>query len=155
MKTNVATYYTILKNGEQEKVNEKAYLKLVETAKQAGEEPPAPIKVQSFGFPEAENDADVALLASTEEVRVGLFNRAASLKMIQGGGGVDDLMVDNEDFTPVEGIYDLTSVINAPTERRAASPEAKIEKLLSGLDEATMQRIMQKIMDKQTAPASV
>jgi hypothetical protein len=150
MKTNVATYYVIGTGDNTELLRENKFQALVEAAgKKTPPEPgPTPEKLQSFGLPEAETDADIIALCPSEEIRVSLFNRAASLKMLND---IRDKML-NEEFQPVDGVFDLSSVISEPTERRTASPEAKIEKLLSGLSEDAVQRIMQKILEKQTAP---
>src|SRR5260221_9708698 len=152
MKTNVATYIVVGTGDSAELLRENKFQSLVEEAgKKTPPEPaPQPTKVQSFGLPEAETDADITSLCASEEIRVSLFNRAASLKMLND---IRDKMLNDENFTTVDGVFDLTSVISEPTERRAASPESKIEKLLSGLDEAAVQRIMQRILEKQTAPA--
>jgi hypothetical protein len=151
MKTNVATYYTVGTGDNEELLRENKYQALVEDAgkKVPPEAGPTPTKVQSFGLPEAETDADILELCPSEEIRVSLFNRAASLKMLND---IRDKML-GEDFTPQDGVFDLSSVISEPTERRTASPEAKIEKLLSGLSEDAVARIMQKILEKQTSPA--
>ena len=153
MKTNVATYYVVGEGDSTELLRENKFQSLVEDAgKKVPPEPgPTPAKVQSFGLPEAETDADILALCPSEEIRVSLFNRAASLKMLND---IRDKMLNDENFQPVDGVFDLTSVISEPTERRTASPEAKIEKLLSGLSEDAVQRIMQKILEKQTAPAA-
>ena len=152
MKTNVATYYVVGTGDAAELLRENKFQSLVEdAAKQVPPaEPPQATKVQSFGLPEAETDGDIASLCPSEEIRVSLFNRAASLKMLND---IRDKMLNDENFNTVDGVFDLTSVISEPTERRTASPEAKIEKLLSGLSEDAVQRIMQKILEKQTAPA--
>jgi hypothetical protein len=153
MKTNVATYYTIGSGDSTELLRENKYQALVEEAgkKTPPEAGPAATKVQSFGLPEAETDADILTLCPSEEIRVSLFNRAASLKMLND---IRDKMLNDEDFTPVDGVFDLTGVISQPTEKRTASPESKIEKLLSGLDESAVQRILQRILEKQTAPTA-
>lgn len=151
MKTNVATYYTIGTGENEELLRENKYQSLVEEATKSGAQAPSPTKVQSFGLPEAETDADIAELCPSEEIRVSLFNRAASLKMLND---IRDKMLNDEAFQPIDGVFDLTSVINEPTERRAASPESKIEKLLSGLSEDAVARIMQKILEKQTSPTA-
>lgn len=153
MKTNVATYYVIGTGDSQELLRENKFQSLVEDAgkKTPPEAGPTPEKVQSFGLPEAETDADITSLCPSEEIRVTLFNRAASLKMLND---IRDKMLNDENFQPVDGVFDLASVISEPTERRTASPEAKIEKLLSGLSEDAVQRIMQKILEKQTAPSA-
>jgi len=105
--------------------------------------------MQSFALPEAETLAEVQALCPSEEVLVSLFNRAATIKM----QSFARLEITDEDFVPKDGTYDLTSIIAEPAERRTASPEAKIEKLLSGMDEDAIQRILQRILEKQTAPA--
>jgi hypothetical protein len=153
MKTNVATYYVVGSGDSQELLRENKFQALVEDAgkKTPPEAGPTPEKVQSFGLPEAETDADILSLCPSEEIRVSLFNRAASLKMLND---IRDKMLNDENFQPVDGVFDLSSVISEPTERRTASPEAKIEKLLSGLSEDAVQRIMQKILEKQTTPTA-
>jgi len=153
MKTNIATYYTVGTGDNEELLRENKFQQLVEEAgkKTPPEAPPSPTKVQSFGLPEAETDADILALCPSEEIRVSLFNRAASLKMLND---IRDKMLNDENFAPQDGVLDLTSVISEPTERRTASPEAKIEKLLSGLSEDAVARIMQKILEKQTAPSA-
>jgi hypothetical protein len=153
MKTNVATYYVVGSGDSQELLRENKFQALVEDAgkKTPPEAGPTPDKVQSFGLPEAETDADILSLCPSEEIRVSLFNRAASLKMLND---IRDKMLNDENFQPVDGVFDLSSVISEPTERRTASPEAKIEKLLSGLSEDAVQRIMQKILEKQTTPTA-
>ncbi len=152
MKTNVATYYVVGTGENEELLRENKFQSLVEDAGKTVPPSPAPqpTKVQSFGLPEAETDADIHELCPSEEIRVTLFNRAASLKMLND---IRDKMLNDEGFQPIDGVLDLTSVISEPTERRTASPEAKIEKLLSGLSEDAIARIMQKILEKQTSPA--
>lgn len=153
MKTNVATYYVVGSGDNEELLRENKFQSLVEDAQKANPPQPAPqpTKMQSFGLPEAETDADILELCPSEEIRVSLFNRAASLKMLND---IRDKMLNDEGFQPVDGVFDLTGVISEPTERRTASPEAKIEKLLAGLGEDAIQRIMQKILEKQTAPTA-
>ena len=84
MKTNVATYYVVGSGDNEELLRENKFQGLVEEAgkKTPPEPPPQPTKVQSFGLPEAETDADILSLCPSEEIRVSLFNRAASLKML-------------------------------------------------------------------------
>jgi hypothetical protein len=153
MKTNVATYYTVGTGDSEELLRENKFQSLVEDSgkKTPPEAPPVPTKMQSFGLPEAETDADILTLCPSEEVRVSLFNRAASLKMLND---IRDKMLNDENFVPQDGILDLSSVIAQPTERRSASPETKIEKLLEGLGEDAIQRIMQKIAERQTAASA-
>ena len=121
MKTNVATYYTVGTGDSEELLRENKYQSLVEEAgkKTPPEAGPTPTKVQSFGLPEAETDADILELCPSEEIRVSLFNRAASLKMLND---IRDKMLNDENFQPIDGVFDLTSVISEPTERRTASP---------------------------------
>lgn len=147
-KQNIATYYVVGTGDNAELLRENKFQSLVEDATNKGEAAPVAVKVQSFGLPEAETVEDITTLCPSTEIQVTLFNRAASLKMLND---IRDKML-NDDFTPQDGVFDLTSVISEPTERRAASPEAKIEKLLSGMSEDAIARIMQKIMEKQTAP---
>lgn len=152
MKTNIATYYTVGTGDNEELLRENKFQSLVEEAGKKNPPEPAPVatKVQSFGLPEAETDADILALCASEEIRVSLFNRAASLKMLND---IRDKMLGS-DFTPQDGVFNLTSVISEATERRTASPESKIEKLLSGMSEEAVQRIMAKILEKQTSPAT-
>lgn len=162
MKTNVATYYVVKTpsytnsagqtvEATEDLYNEAAFQKKNKTLIEAKEAPLTPDMVQSFGLPEAETIEDISTLCPSTEIQVVLFNRAASLKMLNE---IRAKMLKDEDFTPVDGVFDLTSVISEPSERRSASPEQKIEKLLSGLSEDAIARIMQKIMEKQTAPTS-
>jgi hypothetical protein len=153
MKTNIATYYVTGTGDNEELLRENKFQSLVEEAvkKTPPETPPQPTKVQSFGLPEAETDADILTLCPSEEIRVSLFNRAASLKMLND---IRDKMLNDESFASQDGVLDLTTVISEPTERRTASPEAKIEKLLSSLSEDAVARIIQKILEKQTAPSA-
>jgi hypothetical protein len=145
MKTNVSTYYVV--SGKA--VLESKFQSLVEEANAANQPKPEPTKMQSFALPEAESIEEMKQLCPSEEVLVSLFNRAATIKM----QSFARLEITDEDFVPKDGTYDLTSIIAEPAERRTASPEAKIEKLLSGMDEEAIQRILARILEKQTAPA--
>lgn len=65
-----------------------------------------------------------------EQVALGHFNRGAILSQQQE---VRKLMED-ANFTPVEGILDLTYAIAEQSERRGKSPEEKAAKILAGMD---------------------
>jgi hypothetical protein len=143
MKTTNATNYSALIDGELKNFSESRWQSLVEKATKEGKPVPQPEKVQTFVTYEAESAEDFEKLAPTEEVRVNLFNRGASLKQLQE---IRDLMED-PDYEVSEAPYDLLATIDSVTERRAATPESKIEKLLGQLPPEALQRVMAKLLE--------
>ncbi len=109
--------------------------------------PPVPEKVCTFVTQEANTPEGFAELAPNPDVQCNLFNRGASLKQL------NELRVLMEDdkWEPPSGPYDLKDVLNRETERRAASPEDKVKKLLEDLDPDALQRVMNALLAKQTS----
>lgn len=147
-KSTNSTNYAITIDGELKNFSEGRWNALVEREVKEGRPSPTPERIQTFVVYEAETLADISELAPTEETAVSLFNRGASLKQLQE---IRDLMEDAE-FETSEVAYDLKDVVNRVTERRAASPESKIEKLLGSLAPEALERVMAKLLEKQTAP---
>lgn len=55
---------------------------------------------------------------------------------------------DEYDFTAQEGDIDLTEFVASVSSGRATSPEAKLEKVISGLDYNTAQALIEKVLAK-------
>lgn len=138
MKTINATNYAIKQDGELARYTETQWQKFVETATKEGKPAPVPDKVQTFLCYEAETPEDFSLLVPNADVQVSLFNRGASLKQNQE---IRELMEDPT-FEPVDGGYDLSEALNRVAERRKASPEDRVKKLLAELDPAALERVM-------------
>lgn len=139
MKTTNATNYAITVDGDLKSFSEARWQSMLEKLTKEGKEHPAPERVQTFVTYEAETPEDFAVLASATQV--DLFNRGSSLKQLQE----IRILMESADFEPTETPYDLADVINRETERRSASPEARVEKLLSALDPDALARIMEKL----------
>ena len=87
---------------------------------------------QSFTFhtvSETDPLTDFQTFVSDVSEQANLVNRAIVLKQQQY---VRRLLM-TKDFTPVEGAYDLMSIIGAKSERQAASPQEKAANALSKL----------------------
>jgi hypothetical protein len=125
---------------------------MIETFKEEkpSEAVPVPEKVCTFITYEAATPEAFAELAPNADVQCSLFNRGASLKQLTE---IRDLMEDDKFEAPTTP-YDLKEIINRETERRAASPEDKVKKLLADLDPDALQRVMNALLERQTSPAS-
>jgi hypothetical protein len=99
---------------------------------------PEIISTQTFKFYEVENDEDEAVLVPTDAERANIFNRGIVLKQQTGVRG---LMLA-EDWTPVEGLYDLADLCNEATERRAATPAEKLRKILGKLSQDELNAVL-------------
>ena len=87
---------------------------------------------QTFGYHNVsvENPLqDLADLVPSLEEQANLINRALDIKQNQF---VRNLM-KQDNFTPVEGVYDLADVCSAVAERKSATPEQKAARALSKL----------------------
>ena len=123
---------------------------MIETWKEEKPTEPVPVpeKVCTFVTYEAATPAGFEELAPNADVQCSLFNRGASLKQLTE---IRDLMED-EKFEAPTSPYDLKDVINRETERRAASPEDKVKKLLADLDPDALTRVMNALLERQTSP---
>lgn len=137
-----ATNYAIKVGEDFENYAEGRWNKKVEEATKAGEPTPVPDRVCTFVVYEAETPADFAELAPSDEVSVNLWNRGASLKQLTE---IRELMTDPT-FEIPSTPYDLKDVINRATERRKATAEDKVKKLLADLDEGALERVMAALM---------
>jgi hypothetical protein len=109
---------------------------------------PVPERVCTFVTYEAATPAGFEELAPDADVQCSLFNRGASLKQLNELR----VLMEDEKFEAPGTPYDLKDVINRETERRAATPEDKIKKLLSDLDPDALTRVMNALMEQQTQP---
>lgn len=149
-KATNATCYSYTVDGELTNFSEAKWNRFVEKTVKEGHAAPVPEKVQTFVIHEAETPIDFSELVPSADIQVTLFNRGASLKQLTE---IRTLMEDST-FVTSESPYDLSEALNAVTERRSANPEDKVNKLLEGLDENALARIMAKLMEKTTAPGA-
>jgi hypothetical protein len=87
---------------------------------------------QTFGVHEVSDESpldDLASLVGNQTEQANIINRSLRIKQMKHK---TDLM-SNDNFTPVEGVYDLADVAAAVSERKTASPEAKAARALSKL----------------------
>lgn len=115
---------------------------------------------QTWGKNLAENSEGFAILVPDESERVKLFNRGADNKQYQI---IRARMLETDEegqyvFQPVEGAIDLAKELAAPSRSRATSPDAKVEKVLEGLDEDAalqiIERLKAKLMARSAQPVS-
>lgn len=108
---------------------------------------------QSFKTYNVANDAEFAALVPSEKERVRLINRALDNKQYQLARSTM-LETDKEGnyiFEQQEGAIDLASDVATEVAARATTPEAKVEKVLDGLDDATANAILEKLMKRRAA----
>lgn len=96
------------------------------------------VAVQTFIVYEVDSlDEFIGLVPDAEE-QANIINRAIVLKQQSTIRGI----MGAEDFTAVEGNYDLRSAVGEKRERRAATPEEKLRKALSGVSPEALARIL-------------
>lgn len=111
---------------------------------------PVPERVCTFVTAEAATPEGFAILAPDPDVQCSLFNRGASLKQLNELR----VLMEDEKFEAPATPYSLKDVINRETERRAASPEDKIKKLLGDLDPEALKRVLNSMLEAQSQGAS-
>lgn len=152
-----ATYCLVRSEGPEGKevitfMTESAAAKAVE--KKEGEI----VATQSFLKPQVNGFAGIQeLFASSEKEAAKLTNRGIDQKAYQH---IRARMLEQNDegefiFQAQEGDVDLTEFVATESASRATSPEAKLEKVLDGVDEATAIALLQKLMARmQGQPAA-
>jgi hypothetical protein len=155
-KTYNETRYTLKyteTNDKQEQVDsfkvltEKQANEELEAAKAAGTPGPEVVKMQTFGYVEAESPADFETLIANEVERVNVFNRGYVLKQ---QSIIRDFMLDNEQQA-TDGVYDLTADAAEVRERRKATPAEKAMKALSALSADEIAKILSQFTAAQSA----
>lgn len=108
------------------------------------------VATQSFLVPAAATAAGIEQLVPSEKERAKLFNRGIDQKAYANIRA--RLLEQNEAgeyvFQPVEGDIDLTEFIGTESAARATSVESKLEKLVDGMDAASAQAMLAKLMAK-------
>jgi hypothetical protein len=99
---------------------------------------PDPEQIQTFTLSEIESVDEAESLYGPDLINI--INRGGVLKQ---QNAVRRLLT-SEDFTPVEGTYDLTSICAEPTERQAATPVEKAAKSLAKLSPAEIAELLAK-----------
>jgi hypothetical protein len=156
MKTYNETRYTLKyteTNDKQEQVDsfkvltEKQANEELEAAKTAGVPGPEVVKMQTFGYVEAENLSDIGTLVPNETESVNIFNRGYVLKQ---QSIIRDFMLDNEQQA-TDGVYDLTADAAEVRERRKATPAEKALKALAALGPDEIAKILAQFSAVQSA----
>lgn len=109
------------------------------------------LATQSYLKPQVTSFAGIQeLFANSEVEAVKLENRGIDQKVYQKIRA--SLLEQDEEgkfvFQATEGDVDLTEFVSQVSAGRATSPEAKLEKVLDGLDEATATALLAKLMAK-------
>jgi hypothetical protein len=146
-KQSNVTYVTIQDGKELKSIRESVFTGTNEERVKAGQEPIEAIRQQTFLLHEAEGLADISTLTPNEAVAVAFYNRGSSLAQLNE---IRTLMEDDQ-FTPVDGVYDLIDVLNTVRERRKMSPEDKALKILSELDPAVREAVMARFASAQAS----
>ncbi len=121
----------------------------LEAAKTSGATPAEVVKMQTFGYVEAETLSDISTLVPNESEAVNVFNRGYVLKQ---QSIIRDFMLDNEQQA-TDGVYDLTSDAAEVRERRKATPAEKALKALSALGPDEIAKILAQFSAAQEAAA--
>jgi hypothetical protein len=109
------------------------------------------LKGQTFTYHTAENDADMVELVPNGDLRVEYFNRGYKLAQQV----LSKELLEDEDFAPVEGPYDMQEAANTPRERTRAPKDPKsdlLSKLQSGkVSAADVEEILLKFIAASAA----
>lgn len=142
------TYFRILADGakEPEKVSESAYNKLKEDATKNSTPQPEVQVAQTFAFYEAATLEEAQTLVPSEEVFLSYFNRGMTLRQFSE----INKLIEDVDFEPIDGVYDLAQYLNVLQERKRMSPEEKALRDLKNLPDDVRQRILQALLGETT-----
>ena len=138
MKTVNITYVRTKEADKLKSIRESVFSADNEELSKEGKDTVEALAQQTWLTYEAESDEDVAILSPNLAVRLALYNRGASLAQLNE---IRDKMED-PNFVPVDGVYDLADVLNTVRERRKMSPEDKALKILAELDPAVREAVL-------------
>jgi len=138
MQTSQTTYAKIRDGEDIAIIPEKKYEKLSKEAEKEGNEAPELLAIQTFTVYEPQETTEFSTLVPLPEEQVNIFNRGLVLKQ---QGALRRLLQD-ENFEPVDGSYDLATICAEKMERKAVDPRQKALKLLQALTEEDLQAVM-------------
>jgi len=111
---------------------------------------------QTFEIPVAQTLSGISQIVPSEKEAVKLFERGKSNKAYQI---IRSRMLEQDEngdfvFQPIEGAVSLKAEVAEETASRATTPEAKMEKLLEGVDQDTALALIQKLQARLQAQAA-
>lgn len=122
-----------------------------ENERRAAAEPPidqlVPTRTQSFVIKEFESVEEFATHPAPDAVKLDIINRATRLKQQVAAKN----LLDNPEWSPVDGSFDMEFSISEVVERRKLSDEDKAVKALEKLDPAVRAKLLQDLLNAQTA----